>query len=211
MFFITCPSHDDITTYISIWSKEIINTARYIGKDFIQLKDAHAIKSKVHNILSNKPIRFAMFNGHGNKNTITGHNNETLINSPGNEDLLKSKIVYCRSCCSGHQLGPDSINAGADAFIGYDKEFIFVYEIDKIDNPLEDKCASQFLEPTNHIAISLLKGKDVETANKESKQIFMENIKKLLGSDSKEDLELLSSLVWNMRHQVIHGNEKTKY
>jgi hypothetical protein len=212
MFLITRPNHDDVVYYLSAWSKELVDLAIKKGRKVIDLKDNKANKKRVTGTLRKKPVKFVMFNGHGDNNLIAGHKNEVLIETSTNVNLLKDKIIYCRSCNSAKELGPNSIDAGAIAFIGYENEFIFVYDTKYITKPLKDKTAALFLNPTNKIVSSILKGNTVQYSYEKSQEIFKQNISKLLSSTASDDnRELLRYLIWDYNTQVYHGDSKAKY
>jgi len=212
MFLITRPSHDITTHYLYFWSDEIIDTAKKKNKRVVDLKKDKAIKSKVESYLKKQPIRLVMFNGHGSEDSVAGHQDQVLIKSSKNEKLLSSKIVYCRSCKSGKKLAPDSIISCADAFIGYDDDFIFYYDDNMSSRPLNDKTAAQFLKPTNKIITSLLKGHSVEDALKKSEEEFNKNIQNLVTSDTSEsDMSSLRFLIWDKAHQTYHGDGQATY
>ena len=212
MFLITRPTHDDVVHYLSIWSKELIDLALKKGRKVIDLSDSKANRKRVTGTLSKKPIKFAMFNGHGDDNLIAGHKNEVIIESPKDVKLLKDKIIYSRSCNSAKKLGMDSVISGADAFIGYESEFIFVYDMDSITKPLKDKTAALFLKPTNKLVSSILKGNTVKYSYEKSQELFKQNISKLVSSaTSDEDRELLRYLIWDYNQQIYHGDGDVKY
>lgn len=212
MFLITRPNHDDVVHYLSIWSKELIDLAIKKGKKVVDLTDNKANRKRVTGTLSKRPIRFAMFNGHGDDNLIAGQKDEILIESPKNVKLLKDKIVYCRSCNSAKKLGPDSVISGSDAFIGYENEFIFVYDTKSITRPLKDKTAALFLNPTNKLVSSILKGNTVKYSYEKSQDLFKQNISKLMSSaTSDDDRDLLRYLFWDYNTQIYHGDGDAKY
>jgi len=127
-----------------------------------------------------------------------------------NEEIFKGKIVYALACKSASHLGPKSVEAGATAFIGYLKDFVFFNDDSKIARPENDKVAGLFLDPSNRLSISLVKGNDVFNASKKSKKLFAENIKKLLNSDNDSrdfSSSFIPYLVWNMKHQVCYGDQ----
>jgi len=125
--------------------------------------------------------------------------------------VLKNKIVYARSCISAKILGKESIKNGCNAYIGYDDEFVFSIEIDKITRPLEDKTAEVFLKPSNSIAISLLKGNTVSEANNRSKEMIKKQIRESMTSNAKSDQkELIPLLLWNYDHQVSLGDQNAR-
>ncbi|OGZ17580.1 MAG: hypothetical protein A2V72_02265 [Candidatus Nealsonbacteria bacterium RBG_13_37_56] len=150
------------------------------------------------------------FNGHGDNDCVKGHDDEILLAVGENEQLLISKIVYSLSCRSGKNLGPKSVQNGALGYLGYDDDFIFFIEDDKIGSPLEDKTAELFLEASNQVMISLIKGHTIKESYEKSKNIFRENILRLAANES-QDSYLIQFLVWDMQHQVCLGEESAHF
>jgi hypothetical protein len=147
-------------------------------------------------------------NGHGNKNKVTGQNHEVLLSLGDNESVLKNKIVYALSCKSGKALGPGSIESGACSYIGYEEDFIFLYDEKMINCPKEDKTAELFLEPSNQAMTSLLKNHTAREAHENSKQSFVKRIRKMLSSQATQtESSAVRCLIWDMESQVCH--EKT--
>jgi len=204
---ITRPNYDLPTTYLFFWSKLVIKCA--YQKDFrvVDLPNGKSNKTDFSGRVIKTNPSFIFFNGHGNKSAITGHDGEVLVSDKKNLSLLKDRVIFSRSCSSAMKLGPKSISSGAKAFIGYKEPFIFILEPEKSSHPLSDKTATLFLEPSNQVAISLLKGHSSLEANKRGKNAFVKNIRKLLTSESKkEDSATLRYLFWDMKHQVCLGD-----
>lgn len=200
---ITRPNHDVTTNYLFYWSISLINLAeeRKISVSDLGQKRAN-LNEFTSVVLKTKPT-LIIFNGHGNDTEITGHNNEVLVDIKSNYHLLKGSVVYARSCKSARKLGPHAILSGCKAYIGYDEDFVFVSEEAKVSHPLDDKTAQLFLEPSNQVVISLLKGHTPTESNRRSKEAYKRNIQKLMSSSSsKEDVELIPNLVWDYMHQV---------
>lgn len=207
ILLITTPDNDVTTRYLSFWSSKILELANKKNIQIINLKRKKAnINELKSRILKIKPL-LIIFNGHGNNDRITGHDNKILIQSDNNENLLKETIVYAVSCRSAVELGGKSIEAGALAYIGYDSDFIFCNDEHKISRPLNDKIAKLFLEPSNQVAVSLIKGNKSQEASKRSKKFFLRNIQKMLSSEaSLESNQYAKFLWWDMKHQVCLGN-----
>lgn len=203
---ITRPEHDDTTYYLSNWSKKFLNIAKQKGIKIFDLKRKRANKEEVTSFLLKKNPNFVIFNGHGNDDLIAGHKDEILIKTGKNEHLLKSKIIYAISCKSAKKLG---LKCNAVCYMGYDDDFIFVYEQKKITHPLKDNTAKNFLEPSNELVISLIKGNSTYESYNRSKDMFKENIRKLLISELPST-PLVRYLWWDMQHQVLLGDEKAK-
>ena len=204
---VTRPESDTTTFYLSQWCKKPLEHARKIGVEIIDLEREKA-DGRIRNLIESKKPKLIIFNGHGNETTITGHKEEVLIKVGVNEAALKSTITYAISCRSAKELGPAAVKAGALAYIGYDDDFVFVFDKNKTATPLKDDYARMFLEPSNEIILALVKGNSVDESYKRSQQNFKENIKRLLTSESPPGSENhLRYLFWDMRHQIIPGDK----
>lgn len=212
ILLITAPDHDITTRYLSAWSGKIFELADKKNIQVINLKRKKAnIKELKSRLLKMKPL-FIVFNGHGSNSCITGYENKILIQAGHNEDLLKHKIIYAVSCRSAVKLGLKSIKAGALAYIGYAGDFIFCHDDHKISHPLNDKIAKLFLEPSNQVAASLIKGNESEEASKRSKKFFLRNMQKMLSSEaSPESSQYAKFLWWDMKCQVCLGDGSSKF
>lgn len=153
---ITRPEHDVTTHYLSKWAGKVVEEAKRKGIDTIDLFRDKANRNRFIGILKKRKPKLLVLNGHGNDNSVMGHNNEIILQSDDGE-ALKGKVIYALSCRSAKILGQDSIAKGASAYLGYKEDFVFMYNVDKISKPTEDKTASLFFEPSNHLSISLLK------------------------------------------------------
>lgn len=204
---ITRPNHDPATNYLYFWSQELIYQAKKRNKKVVDLAKKRANAKEFNSVVKKIQPPLVVFNGHGDDSTVSGYNDEPLVSAGKNEFILKNIIVYARSCRSAKILGPKSIKAGCKTYIGYDDDFVFMTEDDKITQPLKDKTAEIFLKPSNYVVISLLKGHTTGNANERSREIIKQNIQKLiLSSATKEDAELIPYLTWNYLHQVCLGN-----
>src|SRR3989344_3458775 len=105
-----------------------------------------------------------MFNGHGSPEVVCGHNNEIIISAKDNPELLANTITYAFSCSSASILGPKTIEEGAICFIGYELDFALGKDPDSEAVPSKDKIAKLFLDPSNLLFSSLLKGNSVRQA-----------------------------------------------
>lgn len=207
LLIITRPNHDQTTDYLYHWSKPVIKLAKQKSFEVIDLAGNKATKTNFANRVKKTNPSFIFLNGHGAEKLVMGQDNGVLISAGDNEELLKNRISFVRSCSSAKVLGPKSISAGAKSFIGYDEPFVFVYEVQKSAKPRSDETATLFLEPSNLVATTLIKGHTSSEANERSKKAFRKNIGKLLTSEtSEDDTSILRYLVWDMNHQVCLGD-----
>ncbi|MDO8676311.1 MAG: hypothetical protein Q7K16_01525 [Candidatus Azambacteria bacterium] len=198
---LTRPRYELTTHYLYYFAKIVIDFAQNKGNKVYDLKDNRANRHELTSFLSKKPVDIIFLNGHGQKNCICGQNDEILLQVNNNEELLKSKIVYALSCQTAKELGPKAITKGASAYIGYDEDFVFFTNKEMENKPLKDNRAKLFLEPSNQVVISLLKGDSPEEAHKKSKAAFAKNIEDLLTGKLPEKY-LARYLYWDLRHQV---------
>jgi hypothetical protein len=207
---ITRPSHEITTHYISKWSEKIIEVAKRKGMKVIDLEKEKANNQRFVGTLRKVAPGLVILNGHGSDECVTGHNNEVILNSD-NIEFAQNAIIYARSCKSAKILGKLSISKGVASYIGYDENFVFIIDESKISKPLEDETAALFLEPTNYVSVAIIKGHTAGVANKKSKELLKNNIKKLLvGGSLSENYYLVRHLYWDMVHQVCLGDEDAK-
>ncbi|MBU1071175.1 hypothetical protein KKG65_02050 [Patescibacteria group bacterium] len=208
---ITRPNHDLGTNYLYNWSEHVIEIAK---KKMVKVLDLKAKKANKKNmtsyILKNNPS-LLFLNGHGSFTTIMGQKNEILLDKNTDERLVKDRIIYARSCSAGAVLGGILVNRGAKTFVGYIGSFILVMEKDKGFHPLEDQMAKRFLEPSNLIVTSILKGNSVGKAYQKSIKEMKEILDYFLSSDSNYEEKTSAPYMWNnISCQVLLGDENAK-
>lgn len=208
---ITLPRHDDLTEYLSQFSCYIIEEAAKNNINLKPLKDGAANKANFEKVAKKLDYNFIIFNGHGTDSQIKGYKDEVLVESGINEELLKGKIVYARSCHAALKLGKECISKGSNGcFIGYIAPFKVCANSECFSNLLNDRIASFFLEPSNQIPISLIKGNSATEANEKSKNAILKSINKVL-RDPLEYSPLIAEDLWNnFENQVVLGNLNAK-
>ncbi|MBI2664503.1 hypothetical protein HYX10_04135 [Candidatus Woesearchaeota archaeon] len=204
-YLLTRPEHDATTYYLSKWAGETVPYAEKKGIRVLDLHGKRANKREVESMLKSFSPGLVVLNGHGNKSTVTGYNDEPILEAGKNEALLRSKIVYAISCSSAKELGRKSVKRGAISYTGYDDDFIFIYDPNNFSRPLKDNTAKLFLEPSSVFAESMLKGNTVEEACTKTRNLFKENIRKLMAS-SGGDASSVRYLWWDLRHFISHGD-----
>jgi len=202
---VTRPNFDLTTRYISVWAEKIVKFAKSKNKNVFDLRKDRANREEFESMIRKHNPGLVFLNGHGNEKQVAGQDNEVLLSLGDNENILKNKAVYALSCRSGKLLGPGSIKSGASSYIGYEEDFIFLYDEKQINRPKEDKTAEIFLEPSNQVMISLLKGHAAKEAHENSKQSFAKRIRKMLSSQSTRiESSAVRYLIWDMQCQVCH-------
>lgn len=204
---ITRPNHDLTTNYLFHWSKFIIELANKVKTSVIDLREKRANYTEFNLIVKKVRPNLIILNGHGNEASVGGYNDEIIVDAIKNPEILTGAIVYARSCKSAKKLGVESVNKGCKAYIGYDADFVFAVEDGMLTRPLMDKTAELFLNSSNKIAISLIKGKTVLEAYSKAKEILKNKIIQFSTSDaSLEEKELIPALLWDYNHLVVIQN-----
>jgi len=205
---ITRPDHDLITTYLFHWSTFVLQEAIIRNIKVLDLRGKKAnSKTFVSYIVKHQPI-LVFFNGHGNEDVITGYDNEPLVEVNKNERLLTAKIVYARSCDAAKNLGRLCIDNGTVAFIGYEKKYALAYTPSKVTNPLKDDVARLFVEPSNLVPISLLKGNTAKDAYRKSQYSMWRNFGFMLSTRATQSQKDAAPYLWfNRKHQVVLGDQ----
>lgn len=204
---LTRPDYDLPTAYLFHWSAPVIELAKRKHLKITDLAGKKANRADFTGRVEKTDPSLVFFNGHGGEAVVMGQDNEILVSAGDNEDLLQGRIIFARSCSSAKKLGPQSVSVGARSFIGYEEPFVFMIDLQTSTRPCFDETARLFLEPSNQVATTLIKGHTSEEADKRAKQSFKRNIRKLLtGSTTKEDSSAVRFLLWDMNHQVCLGD-----
>ena len=195
---VTRPRYDDATEYLFYYASLIIEEAENKNIKVIDLKRPRLTKEIASEIIMEKCPRFLFFNAHGDDDAIYGDKidgqEEPLIKEGINHKLLDSKIVYARACSSAISLGKSCSNG---CFIGYNVLFSFFIDQRWSAKPANDKTANLFLEPSNLIASSLVRGFVVKEAVEKSSKMTKKNILELLKKDSEPGASASAMLLWN--------------
>lgn len=208
-FLLTRPDHDLTTKYLYFWSEVVLKASREKNILTIDLASKEANKRNFLSAVKKYRPSFVYFNGHGSPNTVTGFNNEPLIAFADNEKILKDRVAYALSCQSAKRLGKSCVADGAKTYLGYDEDFIFVFDEEKEEDPLNDKVAENFIEPSNTLVLSILEGKTTGEAYQNSQEEFKQKIVRFsLSEATAEERELLPYLLWDEEHQVCLGSKQ---
>ena len=204
---ITLPRNDYVTEYISQFSSEIIDEADKKGINVKKLKDKQANRREFETVVKKLNYKLIILNGHGSDKSIEGQN-EVLVECKINDSILRERITYARSCNAGKVLGKSCMkNNKKGCFLGYELPFMFYIDENWISTPKRDKIAPLFLEPSNLVPISLIKGNSAFHAHENSKKQLLKNINKVLRNGSKESFLFAEALWNNYTGQVLIGND----
>jgi hypothetical protein len=206
---ITRPKYDDGTEYLSAYALEVLKKARTLPIEVKDFEGKEANKENIEKYLKSKNPTLLFLNGHGNETEICGNKDEVIF-SLSNIHFLRNKITYARACFSASGLGKQAVKDNNGCFIGYTQPFSFWITGSWSAKPLNDRIASLYLEPSNEIVFSLLKGRTAREADKKSKKMMIENMKTILAMEKKKEPGAMGmfKILWdNYEGQVVLGNE----
>lgn len=211
---ITMPNYDDATAYLYCYAEELVKFAD--GKNIIisQLKRPRLRRNILEESIKKQNPQLLLFNAHGDETTIygdkLGREAEYLIREKENHQLLQGRLTYARACSTAASLGRKCTQKSG-CFIGYNQPFSFWTDTSRTTTPLKDKIAQLFLEPSNELAISLLRGKSARQAADIFINLSKKNILHLLGKQDEPGAMASAMLLWNnMMAQEVLGNEEMK-
>jgi len=208
---ITLPRHDDVTEYLSFFSKSVISEAEDRSVPFKKLEDGEANKKDFEKVVQKRDYKLIVFNGHGTPTSICGYGDLPIVEEKVNDKILADKITYARSCDSACSLGLSIFgDCEKGCFIGYDLPFQFYCDKTWVGNPAKDMIAPLFLEPSNAVPIFILKGKTVREAYESSRRAMLKNMKKALRRADAESLAIAEALWNNYDGQVLIGDGSVK-
>lgn len=206
---ITRPNHDKGTTYLYHWSEAIITSAKAKRIPVLDLSKNKANIKYLESYIKKHDPALIIFNAHGAQTIICGYDNETLIEANKNEDLLKGRIIYARCCDAADVLGKLSIKKGAKTFIGYKRKFWLVTSPFKSTRPLADEIAKLFLEPSNLVPLTIIKGKTTAEAHNRSKNAMLRNLSFMFSTKASQAQRDAAKYMWyNIQNQVILGEDQ---
>lgn len=139
--------------------------------------------------------------GHGEEDTFTGQNEIILLKvGQYNPKEVEGKVIKLLSCQTGVDLGPDLVENGCAAYLGYTDDYLWICDADKARTPWSDPMAASCLMPVMDSINALLSGKTVE----EAYNIEIEGYQK---NAAEEEDELIRSLIeFNKDNAVLLGN-----
>jgi len=143
--------------------------------------------------------------GHGSVDAFTGQNEAVILEvgkySPRE---VEGKVIKLLSCQTGVLLGPDLIKNGAQSFMGYLDDYVWICDSDLASTPWSDELAATSLMPVVDGLNALLDGKT-------AKEAFEVELEGYLRNASVEENELLRScLEFNHDNAVLLGDENAR-
>lgn len=207
---VTRPNYDQGTNYLYYWAKLVIDEAFKRGVGVTDLLSKKANKTNFVSYYKKHNHKLVFLNGHGFDNLITGYDDEILIDNLENKLDMVGSIIVARSCRCAKILGDFLVKNGSLAFIGYKDDYVIKTSRKYSTKPLMDPMAALYLEPSNMVVKSLLKGKTTGAADIKSKRMLAINISKVLSGSSKDKDDTVRWLYHDFKNQVVIGDENSR-
>ena len=204
---ITRPRYDQTTAYLCGWCEPVIVIARQKQYRVLNLVGGKATQAKFESYLKNQKPGFFFLNGHGSSTVVLGDNHKPMLIQGLNDDICADAIAYIRSCDVGKSLAISLVKKGARACIAYKRKFGFVGMRAYMKKILDDPLAKMYLEPSNLIAIAILKGHSVREAHWRGIEAMQRSFNKLISSErGMTNINILVTLSSNIQGQVLLGD-----
>lgn len=157
------------TYYTYHWLEPLIDYARGLGWNVIDLADEQAIRRNVEDALVQYDPELVIGAGHGFKYSFLGDGLNSVLDK-NNSDLLAGRTVYLLSCWIGGGLGKLVAENGG-SFIGWNIPISWVLT-DEAPHPYNDVRARVIQDVNEIIARRLLEGMGVEGAHRDAVDLF---------------------------------------
>lgn len=205
---ITLPHYDAVTRYLAAWSKSVMALALEKRIPVYDLKGDAATRARFESYVSAQKPSCIFLNGHGNAREIAGHKDEVIVDR---RSAVGAPVIYARSCDAGQILGQLLVDKDGATFIGYTRKFIFGYTPDYMTRPLKDTMAALFLEPSNVVVSTLLKGNMAQEAHTRSKAAMYRSFRRMISSAASYEERYAARWLWgNITSQVLIGDPQRK-
>ncbi len=213
-FLITRPNHDEATSYLHSFSKDIIKIVKTMRDiHLIDLEGDKATKENLNQeLIKNKP-GLIFLNGHGDKISVTGYKNKVILDE-NNIIYTKDKIVYALSCDSLENLGQIAVDNGTKSYIGYKGRFMIVKDPSRTSSPDKDKNSLPFRRACFALINSLIFGNSVQTALSETRKEYRHSIRSYGTSedDPYGDVSLIRfALAWDLTFLDMCGDKNASF
>ena len=129
-----------------------------------------------------------------------------------NTVLTSKRIVYALACESLVSLGKVAVRDGADAYIGYSREFQWIVDLTTTSSPDKDKNAAPFRKICFVLGKCLLSGLTVGESLKRTKEEYRALIRNYGNEDSYGDSPLIGlALTWNLSFLGMEGDSEAVF
>ena len=208
-FLVTRPKHEILLSLLFHWTKPVVDAAYRKGYQVLDLSGEKATHNTFTSYMKKNTPSLVFFNGHGSATFIMGQDNEILIEADTNVEILRGTVVYARSCDAAKQLGIKAVENGCRVFIGYKRKFVVAHSTVNVSHPFDDTLAKLFIEPSNIVSLSLLKGNPAGEAYHKSQRAMRRNLSFMLSSAASTEQQAMASYLWgNIKAQVVLGDQQ---
>jgi len=198
---------------------QCFRTRRYVypylrrkGCRVLRCWGSDATQACVHTKSRTRRVCFITGLGHGSFTRYTGHNGQTIWEvCKYDPSEVKGKIVHLLSCYTAQQLGPDLIEKGARAYLGYSKAFHLVFTTghtatEPCRSVLKDQRADAFVKCDSQIPQAIADGATTEKAYIRAYDCFTDSINYWLGVDPY----VAQWLLWDRDCLTLLGDRKAR-
>jgi hypothetical protein len=205
---VTRPRHDLITNYLYYWSIDLLRMAKEKGMNVFDLERKKATRQNLESYTRKQSPSLVFLNGHGNANVITGDADKPILDA---KSKLSTSVMYARSCDAAAGLGKVMVAGSTKSFIGYRRKFTLSYTVAHTTKPLSDPLARLFLEPSNLVVSTIIKGHPAQEAHNRSQEAMRKNFRKMMSSQATDDERYAARWLWaNVNSQVLLGDPSAK-
>ncbi len=196
MILFSRPDYESVTKYLSALAKQLIREAAWKVIDVVDLFGRKANKIELEGRLKKMQPSLVVLTGHGGEDFVTGQDDEILVRAGVNSEILSGMITYAVSCQSAERLGQEVGSYPDTCYIGYEKKFSFLHSHGYFQNPEADPVALPFIEFSNQIVRSLLKGHSTHESVERAKNVGQNYLQELESSLSDPDKRMSAALLW---------------
>ena len=161
------PNYEDAVRYASRAVADVSGSVR--GWDIYALIGDEAVREAFEGAVRTYDPSLIVGAGHGKPSEYIGQYREPVL-WECSDGLVRGRVIYLLSCSTGKVLGPDLVSKGAEAFIGYVEDFMFISSGGA--DPLTDPVARYFFEPVAKLLTDIFTGASVGDAVSNSKTLY---------------------------------------
>ncbi|MHA1812888.1 MAG: hypothetical protein ACTSYX_05565 [Candidatus Thorarchaeota archaeon] len=141
--------------------------------------------------------------GHGDPDTFSGDGDQVVM-SVSSIPNVRGKVVFLVSCETALELGPAIIKSGADAFIGFKDDLVWIADADLVSRPWADEPAGLVMMPIVSCINSILDGETIGDSFNTMKEEMSANI------EATDDELIEQCIRFNRSNSVLLGDAGTR-
>lgn len=198
--------YDIATQYLAAYMSLMKDLIFALGCEVTDLYATDATEEKFLTALETADPLYIIASGHGNPEGFYGQNDQLVLKACINDDVMSARIGMFWSCSTGVSLGPSMFSKNAEAYIGFQNDFIFIIREEGID-PLADEYAKGFFEPLIAFAEVLLAGGSLREAYEAAVAKWNEWITYWWTSPDPVASQIITYLIWDRDSLVVISKE----